>query len=252
VLDWVRRLRKVSQKLSLPSRDAAAGRSQIQLNPSKLTPSPEIYLGQLACLFDVTAELLEDEASLTSNPKYEKTQLEISKQYRSRHKILSTMVAKLGDDVVDLESIFEDRINLLMARTQGANYLENLMRLYVVVGMLEDSARKVAKGLSPARRLRVDEILSNHSLENFVKTTLAAEIEANPKVAGVLAMFGRAIVADALLEVRDSVNLDKLIKFEPGTEKVHRQREQFKVLEQYTSELISAHALRMDFLGLTA
>ena len=252
MLDWVRRLRKVSQKLSLPSRDAAAGRSQIQLNPSKLTPLPGIYLGQLACLFAVTADLLENDAALTTNPKYEKAQLELAARYRSRHKDLAEMTAKLGAEALELKETFEDRLNLLMLRTKGENFLENVMRIYIVVGMLEDSAKRVAKGLNPAKRVRVEEMLSDNSLGLFAKETLVAEIAENPKVAGVLAMFGRAVIADALLEVRDSVNLDKLIKFEPGTDMVHRQREQFRVLEQFTSELISAHALRMDELGLTA
>lgn len=252
MLDWFRRLRKVSQKLSLPSRDSAAGRSQIQLNPSKLTPRPQVYLGTLACLFDIVAEILEDQAQSAPSGSLEKGQLAVAAEYRSRHKDLSNIIAKLGDDLTDLEQGSEERLNLLFSRTAGANWFETLMQLYVVVGMLEDSAKRVAKGLSPARRLKVEEILSNSQLDKFAKKTLAGHIAEDGQNGAVLAMFGRSIVADALLEVRDSVNLAALVTFEPGTDQTHRTREEFKVLEPFTSELIANHALRMDFLGLTA
>lgn len=252
MLDWFRRLRKVSQKLSLPSRDSAAGRSQVQLNPSKLTPRPQIYLSTLACLFDLVAETLEDQGKLAPSSALEKAQLVVADEYRSRHKELSTMIAKLGDDLIDLEQSSEERLNVLFERTAGANWFENVMQLYLVVGMLEDSARRVSKGLSPARRLRVEEMLSDSSLEKFAKKTLAAHIAEAESNGAVLAMFGRAIIADALLEVRDSVNLSNLVTFEPGTDKTHRSREEFKALEPFTSELIANHAIRMDYLGLTA
>ena len=53
---------KVSQKLTLPSRDATAGRSQIQLNPAKLTPSSEIYLSSLSQLHLVISDLLQQDS----------------------------------------------------------------------------------------------------------------------------------------------------------------------------------------------
>ena len=65
-------------------------------------------------------------------------------------------------------------------------------------------------------------------------------------------MFGRMVVADALLEVRDSVSFEKLAPQGLPSERVERAREQFKILEPFTSELISEHTMRMDRLGLTA
>jgi hypothetical protein len=60
------------------------------------------------------------------------------------------------------------------------------------------------------------------------------------------------IVADVLLEIRDSVELSKIVEFQSGLDAVDKARAQFKALEPYTSELIAEHTVRMDRLGLTA
>jgi hypothetical protein len=72
-----------------------------------------------------------------------------------------------------------------------------------------------------------------------------------PQLSNDLALFGRAIVADALLEVRDSVSFEDVMR-NPPTNPVDLTREQFKILEPITSELVANHTLRMDSLGLTA
>ena len=65
-------------------------------------------------------------------------------------------------------------------------------------------------------------------------------------------MFGRMVVGDALLEIRDSVSFDKILATPKFDDRVSLSREQFKVLEPFTSELIAQHTVRMDLLGLTA
>jgi hypothetical protein len=60
------------------------------------------------------------------------------------------------------------------------------------------------------------------------------------------------VVADVLLEVRTSVSFEKVLPSTNYRDETDRTRAQFKSLEPYTSELIAAHAVRMDQLGLTA
>jgi hypothetical protein len=111
---------------------------------------------------------------------------------------------------------------------------------------------EVSKGLSPARRLKVEALMLDRSLDSFCQEELARAIADSPEIAGRLAMFGRMVVADTLLEVRDSVNLDSLLDQPLPADPTELAREQFKALEPFTSELISEHTLRMDRLGLTA
>jgi hypothetical protein len=60
------------------------------------------------------------------------------------------------------------------------------------------------------------------------------------------------VVADCLLEIRNLVDFDKVLPAANYQDETERTRAQFKTLEPYTSELIAAHTVRMDQLGLTA
>ena len=150
-----------------------------------------------------------------------------------------------------LQQDIRDRLDALVERTEGYGWHEDLMRIYIVFGLLEDCQLRVAKGLAAARRVRVEAMLSDNSLMDFCEQALSRSIADNPSLAHDLALFGRAIVADALLEVRDMVSFEAL-KLPNSKDEVALTREQFKLLEPLTSELISQHTLRMDALGLTA
>jgi hypothetical protein len=242
----------VSQKLSLPSRDASSGRSQIQLNPAKLTPSPEIYLGRLAHLTVSIAEQLEQQSETAGDSALSKKLHLLSNKYYSRHAELVPLLSKLDVSPSELDSLYGNTINQLLSRTKGADFYEEMMRDYIVFGMLEDSYRKLAKGLAPARRLKVEELLSHQDLQKLAQSALFGAIAQDPKLGHRLALFGRMVVADCLLEVRNTISFEKVLPSGSFKNEIDRTRAQFKALEPYTSELIAAHTVRMDQLGLTA
>jgi hypothetical protein len=252
VLDWLRRIRKVSQKLTLPSRDATAGRSQIQLNPAKLTPSSEIYLSSLSQLHLVISDLLQQDSLKAPMATQSQAQATLAAAYRDRSRQLDGLLIRLGASQMELQSDIRERLELLVMRTEGADWYEDLMRIYVVFGILQDGALRVSKGLPAAKKLKVDQLLDSKKLEKFCHHELADGISFNPNLGPRLAMFGRMVVADALLEIRDSVNLDKVLPNPVKDDAVALAREQFKILEPFTSELIAQHTVRMDLLGLTA
>jgi hypothetical protein len=158
----------------------------------------------------------------------------------------------LGVDVSQLESKYGASINKLLERSRGADFFEDTMRNYIVFGMLEDSFRRLAKGLTPARRLKVEELLFAQELEKLSQATLFAAISADPKLGHRLALSGRMVVADCLLEIRNLIDFDKVLPSGSYQAETERTRAQFKVLEPYTSDLIAAHTVRMDQLGLSA
>ena len=96
MLDWIRRIRKVSQTLSLPSRDTSAGRSQGQLNASKVIPATEVFLSQLIQTNLLVADLLADDADPAPRPEWGKREAEIAKLYRNRATELGELLVKLG------------------------------------------------------------------------------------------------------------------------------------------------------------
>jgi hypothetical protein len=251
MLDWIRRIRKVSQTLSLPSRDASSGRSQNQLNPAKLFPATEQYLSRLIQQDLLVADLLSDDAAKAPNTEMAKEQKRIAKRYQQRAGEHRELLIKLGSTFMELQQDCRDHLDEMIARTEGEGWHEDLMRIYIVFGILEDAQLRLAKGLTPARRVKVEAGLSDNSLMDFCEQSLSREIADNPGLASDLALFGRAVVADALLAVRDMLSFDQVIS-RPAKDPVELKREQFRAIEPLTSELISAHTLRMDALGLTA
>ncbi|MEY3335441.1 MAG: hypothetical protein RL566_364 [Actinomycetota bacterium] len=249
MFDWIRRLRKISQTLSLPSRDSQS-RSQSQLNPARLIPATEVFLSQLIQHHLLVSQLLADDAD-DAPEQWAKKQRALSTKYADRAKEIQDQLIKLGSSYMDLQQSIRDRLDTLVHRTEGKGWPEDIMRIFIVFSLLEDNYLRVSKGLTPARRIRIEAMLSDNSLNDFCQQALSDAISNLPQLSNDLALFGRAIVADALLEVRDSVSFDDVLRNPPANQ-VDLTREQFKILEPITSELVANHTLRMDSLGLTA
>ncbi len=249
MFDWIRRLRKISQTLSLPSRDSQS-RSQSQLNPARLIPATEVFLSQLIQHHLLVSQLLTDDAN-DAPEQWAKKQRTLAAKYADRAKELQDLLIKLGSSYMDLQQSIRDRLDNLVHRTEGKGWPEDIMRIFIVFSLLEDSYLRISKGLTPARRIRIEAMLSDNSLNDFCQQALSYAISNLPQLSNDLALFGRAIVADALLEVRDSVSFDDVLRNPPASQ-VDLTREQFKILEPITSELVANHTLRMDSLGLTA
>ena len=198
------------------------------------------------------AYLMQDDSLNAPTPEVRERQVEIAKKYKERAEDIEAMIVKGGASEMDLQAEIRDRLDLLIQRTEGLGWHEDLMRVYIVFGILEDSLQQVSKGLSPARRIKIETLMLDSSLQNFCHDELEKAIAENPEITGRLAMFGRMVVADALLEVRDSVNLNEVLSEPLPADPTELAREQFKALEPFTSDLISEHTLRMDRLGLTA
>ncbi len=195
---------------------------------------------------------MQDDSLNAPAPEIRERQLEISKKYKQRAQEIESLIVKAGNSEMDLQAEIRDRLDLLIQRTEGLGWHEDLMRIFIVFGILEDSLHKVSKGLTPAKRIKIESLMLDRSLEEFCQQELSKAIAQNPEISGRLAMFGRMVVADALLEVRDSVVLDDIMAEVVAEDSTELARQQFKVLEPFTSELISEHTLRMDRLGLTA
>ena len=252
MLDWFRRLRKVTRKLALPSRDATSGRSGVQLNPAKLTPSPDLYLARLSYLMETASEVLSEQSHSAPAERLAKHQSELAVKYLNRSKTLDQMLVKLGVDPIQAKDSVAESVEQFHQYTLGRGWYENLIRLHIGYGILEDLYSRLSKGLSPARRVQVETLLSDAALSKYAESTLIAAIKTQPQLGHQLALFARAIVADVLLEVRNSVSLEKLSTSTGAGSKEDAAREAFKILEPLTTELIAGHSQRMDALGLTA
>jgi hypothetical protein len=86
------------------------------------------------------------------------------------------------------------------ARTAPADWLEGLVKAYVGDGMAADFYRAVAEMLEPQARALVLEVLADTGHADFVIARVRAAIEADPPVAGRLALWARRLVGEALAQ----------------------------------------------------
>jgi hypothetical protein len=139
VLDWFRRLRKVTRKLALPSRDATSGRSGVQLNPAKLTPAPELYLARLSYLLETASEVLSEQSHSAPTERLSKGQLELSEKYASKSKSVDQLLGKLVSDPGHAKEAISESVEQFHQYTLGRGWYENLIRLHIGYGILQET-----------------------------------------------------------------------------------------------------------------
>ena len=155
---------------------------------------------------------------------------------------LSELDAELMEAMVPFHRAFDD----FHARTRPKDWLEGLMWVYVGSGFADDFYAEVAVKVDPATRALVDEVLTDAGHDDFVVAHVRAGIEADPRVAGRLALWGRRLVGEALSQAQrvavDRAGLTALLMGSEGVDVV--------AVNQTFSRLIGLHAARMRRLGL--
>ena len=130
-------------------------------------------------------------------------------------------------------------IDEFRARTEGTDWYEAILANYVAAGLLNDVFVRLAAGLQADHHKRIVAVLKAHDDAPLVVQELSAAIEADPRLASRLALWGRRLVGDTLLVARAAVSASHVSADD-------------ECLEPVFTELIAAHTRRMDALGLTA
>ncbi len=86
------------------------------------------------------------------------------------------------------------------ARTAPADWLEGLVKAYVGDGIAADFYRAVAELLEPQAKALVLEVMADTGHAGFVISRVRAAIEADPPLAGRLALWARRLVGEALAQ----------------------------------------------------
>jgi tRNA-(MS[2]IO[6]A)-hydroxylase (MiaE)-like len=86
------------------------------------------------------------------------------------------------------------------ARTAPADWLEGLVKAYVGDGIAADFYRAVAELLEPQAKALVLEVMADTGHADFVISRVRAAIEADPPLAGRLALWARRLVGEALAQ----------------------------------------------------
>jgi hypothetical protein len=257
VFDWFKRLRSGARKFTLPAREERTARNTGAVNLKPYTPEPRVFLGQLAYLQLSQFEILTNELKYSPNTQYKAELSEAAAKSFEKYRHISRKLAAMGIDPTDAMDPFVERIETFHARTTGADWFETVIKMYLVAGLLDDFYRRLAVGLDPLLRADVEKALNDKALDKFAKRVLNESMALDATLASRLALWGRRLMGDVLLELRAAFDNRKLAGVTKSKKlSVEEEREvnlaSYSKLEPLISELIGAHTMRMDALGLTA
>ena len=143
---------------------------------------------------------------------------------------------------------FVSAVDAFHESTPASNWLEGLIKAYVGDGLASDFYREVAAFVAnPAARRLVLEVLADTGQAQFAVRRVREAIEADPSVAGRLALWARRLVGEALISAqRVAVERDAL------TELLVGGSGDLAGIARLLSRLTDAHTARMSTLGLQA
>lgn len=158
----------------------------------------------------------------------------------AKHRALVDEITRAGGSPAEVMEPYTAVVDEFERVTHGADWYETLVTCYVTTGFLDDFFAKLAAGLPTDTAKRMTGILTGQSGEQLLAEELRSAIDANPRLASRLAMWGRRLIGDTMLVARSSLVYSENHKSDEAR------------IEPVFTELIAAHTRRMDALGLTA
>jgi len=164
---------------------------------------------------------------------------------------LRDRLLELGADPFEAMEPFHAPVDAFHAHTAPANWLESLIKAYVGDGLAADFYREIAAYLDVDTRDLILTTLDDTGHSEFVVATVQAAIEANPKIAGRLALWARRLMGEALSQAqRVAAERDALTALLVGG--VDRPGMDLAAVARMFARLTETHIGRMESLGLQA
>jgi hypothetical protein len=116
--------------------------------------------------------------------------------------LLVARLKEIGADPEKAMHPFVAPVDAFHDRTAPSDWLEGLVKAYVGDGIATDFYREVSAYVDPSTRELVHRVLEDTGHAEFVVTAVGAAIEADPRVAGRLALWGRRLVGEALSQAQ--------------------------------------------------
>lgn len=162
-------------------------------------------------------------------------------------KLLRDRLIDLGADPQVAMEPFVSAIDGFHASTAPADWLEGLVKAYVGDGIAMDFYRGVANYVDPQTKALVLEVCDDLGHSEFVIESIREAIEASPKVAGRLALWGRRLMGEAVVQAqRVAVQREGLVELVLGG-----IGPDLDAISQMFNDLTDAHSQRMRSLGLS-
>jgi hypothetical protein len=115
---------------------------------------------------------------------------------------LREYVVELSADPDAAMAPYVGRLNAWHESTAPSDWLEGLMKAYVGDGVAQDFYREIAQYLDDRTRTVVVDVLGDSRHAEFARERLLAAIDADPKLSGRLALWGRRLMGEALSQAQ--------------------------------------------------
>jgi hypothetical protein len=164
---------------------------------------------------------------------------------------LRDRLVELGVDPFKTMEPFVDSFENFHRRTAPSDYLEGLVKMYVGDGLAADFYREIAAYLDPETRALIVETMRGTSHSDFVVAQVRKAIDADPRIAGRMALWGRRLMGEALSQAQALVaERDVLTSvIVGGTDGTSLD---LTAIGRMFTRVTEAHTERMSALGLEA
>lgn len=151
-----------------------------------------------------------------------------------------------GQDPDAAMAPFVEALDSFHEQTAPADWLEGLVKAYVGDGFAADFYREVSEFVDPETHALVQEVLADTGHAAFAVEHVRAAIEAEPAVAGRLALWARRLVGEALTQAqRVAVEREALAGLIAGGGDLAE-------VVRLMARITDAHGARMAALGLSS
>lgn len=171
-------------------------------------------------------------------------------EYRHFARIRDRLV-ELGADPALAMAPFKEPLESFHAMTAPSDWLEGLVKAYVGDGIGMDFYREIAVFLDPQTQALVLDVCADLGQSAFVVDRVRAAIEADPRVAGRLALWARRLVGEALSQAQHvAAERDALTAMLMGG--AGGASMDLTAIGEMFGRLTDEHTRRMQALGLSA
>jgi len=165
--------------------------------------------------------------------------------------VLRDRLGELGVNPETAMEPFMAALDSFHERTAPSSWLEGLVKAYVGDGIATDFYREVSAYLDDSTQALVLQVLEDTGHSAFAVERVRAAIEADPRLAGRLALWGRRLVGEALSQAqRVAAERDALAGLLVGG--IGRRGADLAEVGRMFARLTENHTKRMATLGLSA
>lgn len=237
MVTWFWQRKKPRRILKLRSRGELGDATRVDF--AELAPELDRFLGQAAYLqlgyFETLSRMIRATPELVEKESIARA----AAAALGKHQGIVEVIRGRGDDPTELMLPFRDGLDAFRRKTIGARQRETLLAVYITAGMLDDFYLALASSYGAVGE-KVAAILGADDATGDVVRILRETIDSDDEWRSLLSMWARRLVGDTILVARAALRPERLAR-----------HEEERVEPVYT-DLMAAHAKRMEALGLAS